>query len=112
VGRTYFTTLDEAMRFFGTHSGTERMIKESLRFVDFDAIWVPNSASYVALGREGVGVAWFGKTYVMPTREAFVELPGYAAGGGGGTAQDGRVLPVCPGCHLQLPATGSCDDCG
>jgi hypothetical protein len=22
------------------------------------------------------------------------------------------VYPLCPGCHLTLPATGVCDDCG
>lgn len=23
-----------------------------------------------------------------------------------------RPKPVCPGCEIQLPATGVCDDCG
>ena len=98
VGRRYFQTRDDAMRFFGTHVGTEGLVREALRFVDHDEVWVPNSGSYIALGREGAGVAWVGKTYVVARRGAFVELPGNEPGaGGGGSAHEERRAGTCPG---------------
>jgi hypothetical protein len=111
VGRTYCDGLEEAMRVFGTHAGTERAIKEALRFVDHDQIWVPNSRSYVALGRGGRGVAWFGKTYVVPAVGEFLALPDYHAGSGGGSRPEQLTGAPCPSCYLVLPLTGVCDDC-
>lgn len=111
VGRTYCVDLDEAMREFGTWSGTERLIKDALRFVTWDQIWVPNSRSYVALGHEGRGVAWFGKTYVIPRRGLFVELPEYRPIHGGGAAVDGRVGELCEKHLLTRSLTGACELC-
>jgi hypothetical protein len=111
VGRTYFDTLEDAMRDFGTHAGTEPLIRDALRFVDWDQIWVPYSRSYIALGREGLGVAWVGKTYVELQGGTFVELPDYVAGSGGGAERHDRVGHECPKCHLTMPLTGRCDGC-
>ncbi|HET6561556.1 MAG TPA: hypothetical protein VFG72_06750 [Marmoricola sp.] len=111
VGRRYFDFLDEAMRFFGSHVGTERTVRDALRFVQHDEIWVPNSGSYIALGREGLAVAWVGKTYVVPARGVLVTLPGYVPGGGGGVARDEVEPKICERCRLALPVTGICDDC-
>ena len=111
VGRRYFGTLDDAMRYFGTHVGTEGLVREALRFVDHDEVWVPNSGSYIALGREGAGVAWIGKTYVVPRRGVLVELPGYEPGSGGGSVRMERPTETCPVHHLELPLSGFCDDC-
>ena len=112
VGRTYFQTLDDAMRFFGTHVGDERTIRDALRSFRYDEIWVPHSGSYIALGLAGLGVAWVGKTYVVPARGLFEEFPGYAPGGRGGAARGVRPEALCPTCRLALPRTGICDDCG
>jgi len=111
VGRTYCNSLEDAMRLFGTHSGTERAIKDALRFVVHDQIWLPNSRSYVALGHEGRGVAWFGKTYVVPRMGEFVELPGFRESGGGGTPLDEQVGETCPVHFLTMSLTGVCDLC-
>ena len=108
VGRTYFDTLEEAMRFFGTHAGTETAIRDAVRFIQRDQIWVPYSKAYIALGREGAGVAWIGKTYVA-TRDLFVELPDYRPGGGGGAARPVPEPSFCEVCFLQLPVAGTCD---
>jgi len=111
VGRTYCDSLGDAMRLFGTHSGTERLIGDALRFVSHDQIWLPNSQSYVALGLEGRGVAWFGKTYVVPHTGEFLELPGFRESGGGGAPLDEQVGEICPVHHMTMSLTGVCDLC-
>jgi hypothetical protein len=111
VGRTYCDDLSDAMRLFGTHAGTEQLIRDALRFVDYDQIWLPNSRSYVALGREGRGVAWFGKTYVVPVAGQFIELPDYRAGLGGGALARQEVGQICPVHFLTMSLTGVCDLC-
>lgn len=111
VGRTYVDNLDDAMRLFGTHAGTQTLVRDALRFVTWDQIWVPNSRSYIALGLEGRGVAWVGKTYVVPRAGTFIELPGYAPGGGGGAERHDRVGEVCEVHFITKSLDGRCDDC-
>lgn len=111
IGRTYFDQLEDVMREFGTWAGTEKLIKEALNSVVWDSIWVPNSRSYVALGREGKGVAWFGKTYVVPQRGEFVELPEYQEVHGGGARRDDRTGELCE-LHQELRSvSGTCWKC-
>jgi hypothetical protein len=111
VGRTYFDTIEDAMRDFGAPAGTERLVRDALRFVTWDQIWVPYSRAYIALGYEGRGVAWVGKTYVVPHAGAFVELPGYAPGSGGGAGQDDAMGELCPVHFIAMSLTGVCDLC-
>ena len=80
VGRRYFVSLEAAMRSFGSHAGTEHLIRAELRDVLYDEIWVPHSGSYIALGLGGFAVAWVGKTYVQLHLGRFRTLPGYAPG--------------------------------
>jgi hypothetical protein len=112
VGRTYYDSLDDAMRAFQTYEETRATIKEALRAVTFDAIWIPNSRSYIALGDKGLGVAWVGKTYIVPGRGGFIELPGFSPGSGGGTARSERTGEICPGCFTEMPLAGGCGTCG
>ena len=111
VGRTYHDSLDDAMRALGCHVGTQSRIREALRFATFDQIWLPYSRSYIALGHEGRGVAWVGKTYVMPSPDIFVELPGYRDSGGGGQRTEMRVGDTCPTHHMTRSVTGVCELC-
>jgi len=111
VGRTYFDTLDDSLRFFGAHVGTETLIRSALRFVAHDQIWVPNSRSYIALGREGAAVAWVGKTYVVPTQGAFVALPGYQPHDGGGAPREERIGETCTRHFIARGLNGACDLC-
>jgi len=111
VGRTYLDTLEDAMREFGTHAGTERLVRGALRFATYDQIWVPHSRSYVALGHEGRAVAWFGKSWVVPVRGQWLELPDYRAGRGGGAARDERVGEVCDVHFVTRSLTGVCELC-
>jgi hypothetical protein len=112
VGRWYFDDLGDAMRYFGAHVGTEGSIRDALRFVLHDQVWVPNSKAYISLGLGGLAVAWVGKTYVVPIRGLFVELPGYHPHhGGGGLPSSERIGAVCTVHNVAMPLTGICDDC-
>ena len=111
AGRTYFDSLDDAMRFFGAHVGSKALVRDALRFVTHDRIWVPNSRSYIALGLEGATVAWVGKTYVVPLRGWIVELPGYAPHARDGSARGGRFGDPCPTHFIARSLTGVCDPC-
>lgn len=111
AGRTYFDTLDNALRAFGSHVETLDAIRSEVAAVVHDAIWIPNSRSYVALGSGGPAVCWIGKTYLMHVDGAFVELPGYGPGVAGGTTSPLREGEVCGTCFLRMPVTGRCDNC-
>lgn len=108
-GRTYYDSLESAMRAFGSHVDTVRLITEHLRGVVRDAIWVPNSRSYIALGLDGRGVAWVGKGYVVPRRGEFVALPGFVASGrGGGTPSLRSWGELCSSCFTHRSVSGAC----
>ena len=112
TGRSHPTSLDEAMRELGTPAGTEHLIKEALRFVSYDEIWLPYSRSYVALGREGRAVAFFGKTYVDLVGGGRLELPEYRdVSHGGGGAAGVNYGKTCQKCQLAMPFIGECDNC-
>lgn len=112
VGRTYYASLDEAMRALGCWEGTQALIRAALRFVRHDQIWLPHSVSYIALGLDGRGVAWVGKGYVaVKATGAYVELPGHREGRGGGAPRAERYGEVCERHRLARSLTGSCDLC-
>lgn len=112
VGRTYCRSLDEAMRVLGCWEGTQRLVREALRFVTHDRVWLPHSDSCVALGLDGRCVARVGKGYVdVVATGAYVELPGHRAGKGGGAPRVERVGRTCPTCFVATSLTGSCDTC-
>ena len=89
---------------------TRSRVRELVAHVDADRIWIPYSRSYIALGKDGTRALYIGKTYVWIDGE-LTTLPGYAPGGGGGTATAERATSVCPTCGLELPRTGICDNC-
>ncbi|MCZ2849140.1 hypothetical protein [Modestobacter sp. VKM Ac-2978] len=106
VGREYFDDLATALPALGAFGDTWSEILRVTAPVEHDAVWIPNSRSYIALGRNGHGVAWVGKTYVDIAGGARVELPGYAPGSGGGAPQDLRRGPVCKSCFMETPLSG------
>jgi hypothetical protein len=109
-GRSHPATLEDAMREQGTPAGAVALIREHLKFVTYDEIWLPYSRSYVALGLDGRAVAGFGKTYVWVGRTR-IDLPGYAAGRHTGRSDQPSYGETCPRCFLQMPLTGVCDIC-
>ena len=111
TGRTYYATLDDALRAFGAPVESLSAIRDEVKRVEHDAIWIPYSRSYVAVGSGGPAVCWIGKTYVQHVGGDFIELPGYAPGGGGGVELAQREGAVGPSCRETMPLTGLCDRC-
>lgn len=111
AGRTYYDVLDDALQAFGAPVEVIARIRQEVGTLAHDSIWIPNSRSYVAIGRGGPAVCWIGKTYVMHVGGEFIELPGYAPGGGGGQVVLQREGGVCPTCWTTMPVTGRCDVC-
>lgn len=110
LGRSHPATVAEAMREQGTPAGAAPLIKEALKFVTFDEIWLPYSRSYVALGLDGRAVASFGKTYVKVAGNR-VDLPGYVAGWHQGHTKQAAYGEVCPQHHIAMSISGLCDLC-
>ena len=109
-GRRYYADLDLALEAFQAPLENRRLIDAELRDVEHDSIWMPYSGSYVALGLEGRGVAWTGKTYVVPRPGVSIPLHGYAAGEGGDRSGSGqRVGVTCSCCWQEKSVTGHCD---
>lgn len=108
-GRTYFDDLDAALAAFKAPLENRRLIKDALREVEHDQIWMPYSSSYVALGLGGRGVAWTGKTYVVPEPGLSVELPGFvdASRTSGNQAAD-RWGSLCLRCFHRRSVNGAC----
>jgi hypothetical protein len=110
-GRTYYADLSEGLRALGGPQGNWPLIVEHLAAVEHDSVWIPYSRSYIALGRDGRAVAWAGKTYVEPALGESVELPGFRAGSGGGTAVEEVWGPVCEVHRIERARNGSCWMC-
>lgn len=113
-GRTYFDDLDAALDVYRAPVENRHLIKQHLADVVFDQIWMPYSDSYVALGRQGRGVAWTGKNYVEPVPGTRVLLPGYAGAqhGAGQPNPNAAWGPICPETFIAHPVNGACPDCG
>ena len=109
-GRTPFEDLERAMESFAMPVEVRVTVRNLVAHVAVDRIWIPYSRSYIALGKDGTRAVYIGKTYVWIDGE-LTTLPGYAPGGGGGTATSERDRPVCPACGYELPGTGICDYC-
>lgn len=110
-GRRYFDSLDNALEVFGMPLALRSSVHEMLAHVTPERIWIPNSGSYVALGRAGVSAVYVGKSYVYDGET--IPLPGYSPsfGGSGGAGSGERPTTSCPTCGLELPLTGVCDEC-
>ncbi|MET3962820.1 hypothetical protein ABIE44_002754 [Marmoricola sp. OAE513] len=109
VGRSHPATMEDAIRELGLPSGNEPIVRDLLKFVTFDEIWLPYSRSYVALGLGGRAVAAFGKSYVWVGGRK-TELPNYSetSHAGGKAVTYGETCPVH---FIAMPKTGVCDGC-
>lgn len=111
-GRTYYQDFDEALREFGHRSDdAHRLIREAIGGVEYDAIWVPASGSYIALGEDGQGVAWIGQGYVETKGRPVVELPWFQPHGGGGARRDDVRGELCEVHFVEKSLLGGCEMC-
>jgi len=109
-GRTGFEDLDAALPVMGVSSTDWPAVKAALATVEHDEVYLPYSRSYIALNRDGQGVAWVGKNYVDVLGGGRTELPGYASGPRGGTATaEPRYGEVCGSCFMTKPVGGTHD---
>jgi len=110
VGRTYHDTIEEALEDKGVPHHLRPELTRLLGLVEYETIYVPNSRTYVAVGRDGRAVAWAGTTFVGYIDRPAVYLPEYVAGAGGGaTGREAAWGDVCPDCFTARSVTGSCN---
>lgn len=110
-GRQYHDTLRDAMRVFKTYVGTEALIEKAVAGIEYDKVFTVNSGSYIALGHDGLGVAWIGKTWVVLRGGQLIQLPGYAPHAGGGSEKDVKYGALCPVHFEVMSLTGQCSSC-
>ncbi len=109
VGRTYHDTIEAALEDFNADHAVRAELARLLRLAEHDTVYVPHSRSYLAVAKDGQGVAWAGKTYVAYRDRPFVPLPDFVAGGGsGGTSRAGAWGDACPACFTVRSLNGSC----
>ncbi|WP_416955288.1 hypothetical protein ACNKF0_01890 [Nocardioides sp. T5] len=113
-GRTYVDDLDEAIRRFGHRTDVaRRLILEALGDVPHDAVWIPASESYIALGHDGQAVAWVGKGYVEVKGRPVVEAP-VVPGSGSRRAhlpRRGSRSGQCEVHFVEKSMVGDCEMC-
>jgi hypothetical protein len=108
-GRRPFADLDLALHAFRAPLENRQLIKQELRHVEYDSIWMPYSGSYIALGFQGRGVAWTGKTYVVPRAGVSIPLHGYTdTDRAGGSRLEQRTGSQCPDCRQLRSVSGKC----
>jgi hypothetical protein len=108
-GRRYFDDLRLALDAFRAPLENRRLIQDELQHVEHDSIWMPYSGSYIALGLEGRGVAWTGKTYVVPRAGVSIALHGYTDSEHRGISlPEQRTGGLCPSCWLVRSVSGVC----
>lgn len=120
VGRIEYPSFDAACEALNLPVENRPRMREIAARLEYSRVWAPQGRSYVAVGHlDGrAAVAYFNRGFVDVHRESGgyerEEMPNYAGPSGAtrrGVAEE-RAHPVCPGCGMQLPATGICDDCG
>ena len=116
-GRRYFATLHAAMEALPVPVEVRGQVLR-LGIGEFDRVWIPAGREYVALAEDGQNVAWyvnrtFADRYVGPKQYARTEFSNFVgrAGGAKGAAVAAQHAAVCPVHHIQLPASGVCDEC-
>ncbi|GIG41920.1 hypothetical protein [Cellulomonas phragmiteti] len=118
--RQRFTSFEAAMEAFQAPLENRPMMREVAAELEFDEIWIPAPGPYIAVAvRRGVpAAAYFARGYVE-VREPeggyrVVALPVNSLRAGGGSAErrlEFAERATCQTCHMQLPASGRCDDC-
>lgn len=113
-----FDSFDAALDALPIPQAHRPAMREIAEGLDKTRIWIPSSRSYVAISPgpgEEVG-AFFNKGFV-DVQEAGggykrVLMAGFSGTQTNSFAHAPDAAPAsCPGCYMQLPATGRCDAC-
>lgn len=106
-GRIIQKSLDAALERYGVSPLTRPLIRERLKDVQWDTVYLPRSESYIALMKDERPVAWAGKTYVQ-VGDQFEPLPDHRAGAGGGLGVSELWGEPCPTCWTERARNGTC----
>lgn len=118
-----FTSFEAALEAFQAPLENRKVMREIAAELDFGAIWIPASNSYIAVAPErGTTVlAYFNRGFVDIRQEdggyRNVELPvNWLRSGGRSSSASTRLddddRAVCTTCWMTLPSSGVCDTCG
>lgn len=111
-GRTYHPSIEDALRDLGAPEVAIRELAGHLRGVEHDAVYVPFSRAYVAVAKDGLGMAWAGKTYVAFRCLPTVFLPDYVSTTCGGSSPlRGAWGDTCPVHFVKRSLNGTCEGC-
>ncbi len=110
-GRTPHETIEDALRDLGAAEAAIRELAGHLRGIEHDLVYVPFSRAYVALAKDGLGVAWAGKTYVAYRDRPTVFLPDYVGVGGSGVPVRDNWGATCTIHFVQRSLNGTCESC-
>ena len=111
-GRTYYDTVQQALQRFGAERTNWPHITDLVADVDPSHVWVPASAPYIALARDGKVAVWVHRTKVEWSDGDRVEhLPGFRPGAGGGAPVQEVWGETCEKHHLQRSRNGQCGMC-
>lgn len=109
-GREHFDTIEDVLRRVGVPVEADALIREALRFVEFDELFAVHSLTYGALGLQGRTVAGFGKTYYWVGGRR-VNLPSYVDSARAGRTDAKSYGATCPVHFIATSLSGICDDC-
>jgi hypothetical protein len=111
-GRTYFDEIEDALREMGAAETSVPVLARHLRTVEHDTVYVPNSRSYTALGKDGLAVAVAGHTYVWFREAAPVYLPDFVGSqrDAGNEVRDAWG-DTCDVHFVKRSLTGVCEGC-
>ena len=117
IKRKHFEDVESAMAALPVPVESRPLVRETIRGIKYDEIWINDANGYVALSHRGDKVSAYinrgfvdvldGPDYVRTT------LPGFVVREGGVRREAVREAEVarCPVHHMALPANGVCDDC-
>lgn len=118
--RRRFDSFDDALEAYQAPLENRPLMREIAAGLAYSEIWIPSSSPYIAVS-PGPGeriLAYFNRGRVDIREDdggyRHVVLPVNWLRGGGGSGywrRSERDPEKCTSCHMQLPATGVCDDC-
>lgn len=114
--REYFEGVETAMEALPVPLEDRAVVRELIRAVPHDQVWINPARGYIAVSHGGEPVGAYINRGFVDVRDGAdyrrTELSGYARGGRAAQARaPERAVVTCPVHHVALPASGVCDEC-